>query len=194
MRIACIGEGQTEYFCLPTIVGRRGHTVVGNLIVNGCSEDWELAISSKVIPRVFGMAEKQPDKILITLDRERRPRCSPLLAQSALQLIGDALTAKNMKCSVAIVVADLSFESILFADYSLVDRLAILRTPLSPRLGATLDGKNALAHIADCLLPGKSYDKVVHGRALAQKLRLDEAGVLNRSRSLRKLLKEIPGV
>jgi hypothetical protein len=194
MKIACIGEGPTEYTCLPTILGRLGHVVVGTLTCNGCPENWEQAIRQKVTPRVFGLAEKEPDKVLVVLDREDRSECCPDLARSALNLISEALRLRNVTCSVAVIVADRTFESILFADYENLDRLTILNGPVSHSFGEATDGLKVLSSLKGQLQPGQRYDKVYHGKGLAQRLKLDDANVLARSRPLRKLLKEAPAV
>src|SRR5260370_3339389 len=193
MRIGCVGEGMTEYSCLPTIVSGLGHIVVGNVSCNGCYDDWEQTIRQKVIPRVFGMAVKNPDKIIVALDREDRDECCPDLAQIALNLIGEALRSKNLTCSVALIIADRTFETILFADYESVDKMTILTNPISHLFGESTDGVNVLARVRAHLKAGQRYDKIIHGKRLAQRLILADPVVLaGRNRSLRKLLKEIP--
>src|SRR5260370_42268621 len=101
MRIACVGEGMTEYSCLPTIVSGLGHIVVGNLTCNGCSDDWEQTIRQKVIPRVFGMAVKNPDKIIVALVRGVRDESSSDLVLIALKLIDEGVRLKNLTFSMA---------------------------------------------------------------------------------------------
>jgi hypothetical protein len=89
------------------------------------------------------------------------------------------------------VIADREFECVLFADSELVDKKAILASPLSPLLGNTTDGKNVLALLDRVLKPGKGYRKKEHGPALASKMRLLDVSVTRRSRSLQKLVKEL---
>lgn len=97
----------------------------------------------------------------------------------------------NIAAAFSIVVSDRMFESIVMADYELVDRLPILSRSVSGDFGVSIDGKNPMAILDRALLPGKAYHKVRHGGALASKMRLDSPIVTSRSRSLRKLLKEL---
>lgn len=72
MNIACVGEGDSEYFCLPKIIGRLGHVVISNANLGGCADDWDRMFSIQILPYVQTAALKQPDKILIVVDREKR--------------------------------------------------------------------------------------------------------------------------
>lgn len=141
MNIACIGEGETEFFCVPKIVGRLGNVVVSNVNIGGCAEDWDYSFSNQILPHVQAVALKQPDKILIVVDKERRPLCSPELATRASSIIEQGLLAVSLVTPFAIVVSDKKFESIVMADYELVDRLPILQGPISGSFGPSLDGK-----------------------------------------------------
>lgn len=191
MNIACIGEGDTEFFCLPKIVGRLGNVVISNANVGGCAEDWDYSFSNQILPYARTAALKKPDKILIVVDKERRHGCCPELAGRAASIIAQGLAAVNLATPFAIVVADKKFEAIVMADYELVDRLPILRQPVSALLGPSLDGKDPKSVINRALRAGQSYHKVRHGSALAGKMRLSDEAVLGRSRSLRKLVKEL---
>ena len=190
MKIGCIVEGDTEYHCVPCILGRLGHIIIKVLTVNGTFEDWEKTIRIKVVPRALGIAQRRPDKILVALDRERREHCCPSLAATAKEIIDEELAAANLPCDVGVVVSDPQFEATLFAEYANVDSMTILKEQISHRFGPTTDGVNVLAHVKAVLRPGAAYDKVVHGHGLSKLLPLDDVTVLNRSRALKKMMKE----
>jgi hypothetical protein len=194
VNIACIGEGDTEFFCVPKIAGRLGNNIVSNANLGGCAADWDVAFSVQILPYVRTAALKAPDKILIVVDRERRQECCPRLVERAVTIIANGLAEVNLAAPFSIVIADKKFESILMADYELVDRLPILSKPVSANFGEILDGKDPKSIVDRALRAGAAYHKVRHGKALASKMRLDSEIVLGRSRSLRKLVKELKGV
>ena len=194
MTFACVVEGHAEFNCIPSLLGRRGHTVIGRLTLNGGNGKslWAALIRNKVFPRVRGMALKRPDKVLVVLDREDRSDCCPTLASTAAAILQQALAAENIVCCLSIVVCDRNFENALFADVQLVDRLAIIapQHKFSTSVPASLDGVNVLARLKSCLAPGQCYDKVRHSLALIRELDYNDAQVLQRSRCLQKLIKE----
>lgn len=193
MKVACIGEGDTEFFCVPKIIGRLGHVVISNANLGGCSQDWDQTFSAQILPYVQTAALKHPDRILIVVDREKRPECCPRLVQRAIAIVTNGLAQVNLTTPFSIVVSDKKFESVLMADYELVDKLPILAQPVSPGFGPSLDGTDPKPLLDRALRPGMAYHKVRHGGALAAKMRLDTETVLRRSRSLRKLVKEFTG-
>jgi hypothetical protein len=191
VKIACVGEGDTEYFCVPKIIGRLGHIVVSNANLGGCCQDWDQTFTAQILPYVRTAALKRPDKILIVLDREKRPECCPSLVQRAITIVTDGLAQVNLSTAFSIIVSDKKFESVVMADYELVDKLPILERAVSPEFGDSLDGKDPKTIVDRALKPGTAYHKVRHGGALASRMRLDSETVLQRSRSLRKLVKEL---
>lgn len=191
MKIACVGEGDTEFFCVPKMVGRLGHVVISNANLGGCAGDWDYVFSEQVLPYVRTAALKSPDKILIIVDKEKRQDCCPELVGRASAIVANGLAAVNLITPFAIVIADRKFESIVMADYELVDKLPILSRSVSADFGPSLDGKDPKPVVDRALRPGSAYHKVRHGSALASKMRLDNQTVLQRSRALRKLVKEL---
>jgi hypothetical protein len=191
MRVACVSEGETEYICVPKIVGRLGHVVVSNVHVGGCADDWNQVFEVQMLPFIKTAALKNPDKILIVVDREARVDCTPTLAAKAIQIVSAGLQAAKLNIPFTIVISDRQFEVLVMADYDLVDKLDILRQPVAPHFGDCLDGINPKAIIDSLLKPGRKYHKVKHGGALASKMRLADQTVLARSRSLRKIVKEL---
>lgn len=192
MRIGCIVEGDTEYYCTPKLLGRLGHVVLTPLSIHGSSGNWEQLLLRKVVPRIRALALKAPDKIIIMLDREDRPDCTAELARQATQVISHEITNFKITCSIAIIIADKYFECLLFADYDLLDSMPIFSERVSPRLGDTTDGKNVLALAKAALREGERYRKNEHGPILARRINLDSTAVAGRNRALRKLLKEAP--
>jgi len=90
-----------------------------------------------------------------------------------------------------VVVANREFETIVFADYAVVDNLGCLKGPISQTFAVSTDSQNVLGWLKGHLKPGHSYDRPRDGKILAQKMDLSSPVVLNRSRALRKLIKEL---
>jgi hypothetical protein len=192
--VACVVEGKTEYFTVPKLVGRLGHAVVLTLKFDGGNNDecpWESLIDSRVVPRVIGAAEKGPDKILVVIDREGRNDCSPELGEQALQIIHSGLADRNLTARVGIVVCDRRFENLLMADTELVDNFKFLLSRFSDKIGQHSDGKNVVRLFNECCPKTQRYDKLAHGIALARNMAITSQAVQSRSRSLRKLVKEL---
>ena len=148
-------------------------------------------ITKKVIPLVLAMSARNPEKILIALDREKRSDCAPDLARKAVNLIQANCGYHLTKCTVSVVVSNRSFEALLFADYAAVDTLDILRNKCSGTFPDTTDERDVLSWIRPHLKRGRSYHKHNHGKELAQRLDLDSAEVQRRNCSIRKLVKDM---
>jgi hypothetical protein len=193
VRIAFIAEGQTEYYCLPKIAGRLGNTILRVALVKGtCADlDWARYFSIRVVPLVRAMLLHQPEKIIVVLDRESRDDCSPKLAELGLEVIIRECGYCLGGCGVTVVISNRMFECLLFADYAALDALNILKVPASEFLPASTDGRLILGKLKGHLRRGCYYDKLQHGIALAQKLDIADENTLQRSRSLRKLVKEL---
>lgn len=193
LRIAIIGEGQTEYYCMPKIVGRCGHIVVGKAWIRQVSPnfDWERLFELRVVPLVMAMLTKHPEKIVVILDREDRPECPGDLANRAIAVIRANCGHCLMACAIVVVISDKNFECVLFADYEAVDALPILREKISARFPPHTDGAGVLGWIRHVLKPGCAYHKLRDGMFLAQRLRVDQTAVRARNRSLRKLVHEL---
>lgn len=192
MLVACVVEGQTEYYCLPPVLAKLGHAVIPPLIMRGSSGDWAELFRQDVVPRVRALRLKQPNKILVVLDREKRPECPPELARQGLEVINGELAHVGEPCPVAVVVANRHFECVLFADYMAVDNLNIANKSASELFGDCTDGKNVLSILRASSKPNTVYHKTEHGPRLARQLRVDEESVVSKSRCLRKLIKEVP--
>lgn len=191
MLVGCVVEGDTEYYCLPSLLGRLGHTPLRPLITYGSSGDWETLIRGRVAPRVKALALKSPEKIIVVLDREDRQECPAALAARALEALRQELAGLKVP-PLAIVIADRCFECILFADYEALDSIPVFEGAPSALLGETTDGKNVLSVLKRTLKPGRRYRKSEHGLALARRMNLRSPAVAGRSRALRKLLREAP--
>lgn len=196
MRVAVIGEGQTEYYCLPTIAGRLGNTVLGQAHIRGSNAgfDWDNLIRTRVAPYVHVMAVRRPDKIVIVLDREEREDCAPELAERAMQIIQAECAHYLGQAAVAVIICDRKFECLLFADYEAVESIGILQQMATAAFPPVTDEVNVPALIKPHLQKGKTFNKHRHGKQLAQRMALHEEKVLDRNRSMRKLVKELtPG-
>lgn len=194
MKIAIVGEGQTEFYCVPTIVGRLGHQVVGVMHIRGGCDlgyDWPRFVGERIAPAVEIMAYRKPEKIVVVLDREDRDACSPELARTGLTIVQEKCGRFLGNCEVGIVVSNRRFECLLFADYQGVDRLPILRMPVSGSFPPTTEGENVIRWIHGALRRGFAYDKIRDGKFLAQRIALRDPVVLGRSRSLSKLVSDL---
>jgi hypothetical protein len=195
LRVAIIGEGQTEYYCVPKIAGRLGQVVVGKAWIRMVSPDfdWERLFELRIVPLVMAMLAKNPEKIVVILDKEDRAECPADLAQKGLAVITSKCGYCLGACALAVVISNKNFECILFADYAAVDRLAILRAPVSVNFPSETDGRGVLSWIKEFLKPGYAYHKIRDGMFLAQRVEFSQPEVKARSRSLRKLVKELGG-
>ena len=194
MKVAIIGEGQTEYYCLPKFVGRLGHVVVGQarIVMPNPEFNWERLFELRIVPLVHAMLTKNPDKILMVLDKEHRPDCCPELARRGLAVIAQHCGHCLGCCQVGVVISDMNFESVLFADYEVVDQLTILESEnVSSTFPPSTDGQNVLPWISHSLKPGHAYQKIRDGMFLAKRIQLTSQHVQARNRSLRKLVHEL---
>lgn len=153
--------------------------------------DWERLFELRVVPLVMAMLAKRPEKIIIILDRENRVVCPPELASRGLAVITARCGYSLGACELTLVISDKNFECMLFADYSAVDRLRILRARISQSFPATTDGVGVLSWIKHALNPGASYHKIRDGMNLASHGEFMLPEVQQRSRSLRKLMHEL---
>lgn len=193
MKVALIGEGQTEYTCLPKLAGRLGNAVVGRArtLTVSSNYDWCQFFEKRVVPLVLAMLQNCPEKIVIVLDREDRDGCPPELAAQGLEVLTKHCGYCLGGCALSIVISNRKFESMLFADYSAVDELPILTQPISQNFPDTTDDRSVTSWLNPALGDGCVYDKVQHGAMLAQRIDLANPRVQERSRSLRKLVKEL---
>ena len=197
MKVGIIGEGDTEFYCIPTLVSKKGHQVVGCHNLRGVGGDypWDSLFTKKIYPYVRGFAVKsavnKPDKVLIIIDREDRSECCGGLAAEGVRLITHKLAEENLSIATSVVIPNRQIECWLMADTSALDRSPLFERPLSPLLGDNLDETNVMKVINDNLKKGQKWDKPKFGKALVQKLNLENETVLRRSRSLRKLIKEV---
>jgi hypothetical protein len=197
MKIGIIGEGDTEYACLPTMVSKLGHTVVGNHNLCGIGANYptESLFAKKIYPYVRGLSIKsmqsRPDRVVIVLDRENRTECSGEIAAAGLKILERELSKENLIMPISVVVANRQFECWLLADTTALDGSPLFKDVLSSQIGPTIDEINVLGIIRANLRPSCGWDKPRYGKALAQKLDLTSPEVLSASRSLRKFVKEL---
>jgi len=197
MKVGVIGEGPTEYRCVPSLVARLNHRVVGvhDLGGIGGSFPWDKAILLRVYPYVRSFAVRgspsRPDKVIVVVDREDRPECCGALAGRGCDLIRAELAKEGLEISTSIVLANRQFECWLFAQPELLDGSPIFKVRISSLINSETDEKNILSMVNASLKQGRKWDKPGYGKALAQRLELTNPAVLGRSRSLRKFVKEL---
>jgi hypothetical protein len=194
VRVAFIGEGHTEFYCLPKIAGRLGNVIVANAWARPVSTDfdWERFFELRVVPLVIAQAIKQPHKIVVVLDREDRDECTPDLARRGLAVILTKCGHCLGNVGVSVVISNRYFECLLFADYTAVDGLKILRGPVSHSFPDHTEGERVLGWLRKGVLrAGCAYHKIRDGMFLAGRVDLLSEAVLARNRSLRKLVSEL---
>jgi len=197
MMFGVIGEGETEYNCVPSMIATLGHTVAGVHNLGGVGPDypWDRVFTDKIYPYVRGFAvkrpENRPDRVLIVLDRESREDCCGNLASAAEELLSQSLAKDNLTISLSVVLANRQFECWLLANIHVLDKSRIMKRPISELLNGGTDERNVLRIITSNLVRGETWDKPRYGKQLAQRLDLQDASVLANSRSLRKFVKEV---
>ena len=197
MKIGVIGEGDTEYHCLPTLAAKFGHIIVSTYNLGGVGPEfpWEGLMRKRVFPLLRACVRKhdagRPDKVLIVIDREDRSDCCPDLASQAKLVLDSCLGEENLEIDFSVVLPDPCFECWLFADTTALDNSPLFTRRLSEVIGATTDGRRIESLIKPHLKKSEKWDKVKFGKPLAQRLDLTNPAVLAASRSLRKLVKEL---
>jgi hypothetical protein len=197
MKLGIIVEGETEYFCIPELASKLKHTVTGRHHLRGVGSDypWEDVCNKLVYPYVRGFAlqnsARRPDKVVIVVDREERSECCGGLATHGEKVLKEKLAEENLDINLSIVLPNTQFECWLLAEAELLDRCPMFKRPLSRLIGGTTDGKDILSIINANLKPSRNWDKIRFGLALAKKMDLSKGTVLERSRSLRKFVKEL---
>jgi hypothetical protein len=193
LKVAVVGEGLTEYNCVPTLAGRLGNNIIRHVHFRGSNAgfEWDQLFRKRIAPLVNAVAASSPDKIAVVLDREDREDCPGDLAQRGLAIIQAECRHCLGNCIVAVVVSNREFETMLFADYAAVDGLESLTGPISQTFASSTDSENVVGWLKGNFKPGHSYDKPRDGKILAQRMELDNPAVLARSRCLRKLIKEL---
>lgn len=197
MKIGIIAEGFTEYESVPKLVGKLGHSVVGRNNLRGIGEEfpWEALFERKIFPLVRAYAlrpySNRPDKVLIVIDRENRPECCGQLAALGSSVLQNLLSAESLSIATSIVLPNRCIECWLFAQPELLDTSPLFKRPIALQIGNAIDEKNILQIVKNNLAPNKTWDKIAHGKLLAQAINLSSPSVLARSRSLRKFVKEL---
>jgi hypothetical protein len=193
VKVTIIGEGLTEYYCVPTLAGRLNNVVLRCFQFGGSNEgvDWDVLFHKRIVKFVKIAALSEPDKILVVLDRENRDTCPAELSAKGNEIILKECGYCLGTSTVSVVVSNRKFESLLFCDYEAVDSLGILNGPVSVGFPPSTDERNVISWLHGSYKPGYNYDKVRDGKHLAQTLRLTDNVVLARSRSMTKLVKEL---
>ncbi len=197
MKIGIIGEGETEYDCLPTLISKYGHTIVGVYSLGGVGGKypWVELFTIKIYPYVRAFALKhpagRPDKVLVILDREEREECCGTLASTAQALLRKKMEEDKLTMTLSVVLANRQLECWLLADTTALDMSPLFKNSISGLLGENVDERNVLNIIKANLKSGVNWNKRRYSKKLAQHLDIKNPKVLGRSRSLRKLVKEI---
>lgn len=197
IKIGAVVEGQTEYYCVPKLVGKLGQVFLSPPIcLKGVGEriPWEDLIRKFVVNKVKILALRHtppPDKILVIIDREGRPECCPSLAKKCEDILSEELSQSGICVPTKMIIPNNQFECWLFAQPELLDSMNIFNVKVSELLPQEIDESNPLSIVKENLKQGKGWDKIKYGAFLAQKININDPLVLARSRSLRKFVKEV---
>ena len=114
-----------------------------------------------------------------------------MLSVQAEGLLAQALAQENLTLPVSVVLANRQFECWLLANTTALDSSPLVKGPISPYLAESVDEVDVLGIIKSKLRRGCGWDKPRYGKALAQRLDIEDDTILSRSRSLRKFVKEL---
>ena len=192
--IALVVEGEAEYGALPILVRNAGGRAVNPIIFRGqfVSAIDRLAVE-RIAPRVRLAMHKNVAKVVVVLDREQRSECAPEVASIVAEAVRQSLRDKysyDGTPPVVVVCADLSMENWLLADAEGLAACRLLSRQPSVGSRTNVDGRDALRALKNACRPGRSYQKRRDAPILAERVRVTDASVRQRSRSLRKFLKE----
>lgn len=190
--LGLVVEGESEYYGLPHFLQRLGirHTVPA--VFRGQSGTMGAeGVARRAIPYIKAQLNKQVRKVLVVIDREDRSECSGQLAAGVNFQISRMLTAERIEASIVVVCANTKFENWLIADPQGLAGHKLVLPSLRQRKPLNVDGKDGEAELRRCFVKGKHYTKGTLTGQLAALVRLEDKRVQARSRSLRKLIKEV---
>lgn len=192
--IALVVEGEAEYGALPILVRNAGGRTVNPFVFRGQSDcALPRLAKERIAPKVRLAIYRDVAKVIVVLDRERRPECPGGVAAAIAIAIREVL---RQQCGYAglppivVVCADRSTENWLLADAEGLAGCNLLARRPSVGSRTNVDGRDASQALKNACRPGRSYHKRRDAPILAARVRVTDASVLQRSRSLRKFLKE----
>lgn len=193
--IGLVVEGDSEYHALPVLLAKLQvrHATPANF--HGQSDTMTpKQLVHRALPCVQAQARKRVSRIIVVLDRESREECAPDFASNVQDVLIRRLTADNARpaCPIVVVCADRKIENWLFADPAGLAKSELVRRATSKRRApANVDGTDGEADLKALMFPHHPYRSGTMTGELAKHIRVECSKVQQRSRSLRKFVKEV---
>lgn len=191
--IGLVVEGTTEYEAVPGILDRLSirHTTPSN--AHGFPSDAAIstAVKTRLLQHVRVQLAKGADKVVVLLDREGRPASPESFQQSVREEIRshvERLDGRNAAAKVEVAACNSTFENWIISDPKGLMKSAYVDKDLTNQVSCHADDKDALALLKSALRKGKAYNKTLHGPALAEHVRVQDAAVRQCSQSLRRFI------
>lgn len=188
-------EGQAEYGAVPALLrkagARPGTPIVFRGQALGCPV--RVLVQRKLLSPTRAAVLRGYSKVVVILDRETRKDCPGQFAQCVLAELVRQLRSDfsyEGHPPVCVVCADRSLENWLVSDPQGLADHAYIEKDISGRVGANADGDDAVEIIKWAYRGNSRYDKRRDAPSLAAKVRVEQADVRGRSKSLDKLLRE----
>jgi hypothetical protein len=193
--LALVVEGESDVGAIPILLRTAGAKVGAVIKTGGQATECTLPtlVEKYLLKPVRAAILKDPEKVIVVLDREDRTTCPGQFATAVLQEIQSQLASQFGYMgtpAVVVVCADRKLENWLIADPAGLARHAHIRHDCATRVGAVADGKDALSILRWAYKKGTTYHKRRDAPALAKQVRTSSTQVRRRSKSLDKLLRE----
>lgn len=189
-------EGEAEYAAIPVLLRSRGIETGRPIIYRGQGVDCTISVlvERKLLRPTLAAFEKRCGRVVVVIDRERRPDCPGDFAQRVANELRRQLRARagyDGEPPVSVVCADRCLENWLLADPEAFGGHAYIVRSVVKRVGNNADGIDAIGIIKWAFRRGKQYDKVRDAPTFAANVRAELPVARGRSRSLNKFLKEL---
>jgi len=191
--IGLVVEGKSEYYAIPIFLRKLGIGFTTPAVFHGQSHDMRPAsVSARVFPYARTQLKRRISKLLIILDRESRDACAPHLAEEVRSALARNLSdaSVSVSCPITVICADRTLENWLLADPAGLSRHAFVKKALRETRPVNVDGSNGKRDLARHFVRGRFYVEGELSGDLANQVRVEEASVQRRSRSLRKFVSE----
>ena len=196
MTIQLIVHGDTEYYCLPSILKKFGVSVLTpfNLQGKGFGDNRYELVKEKLVRAIELVRKINPGKIIIVTDKEEKPFCPGELSSLIKKQLLSRIEQKHGKQfrdglpEISVVIANSCYENWLIADPEGIAKSRLLKK--QPNIKETADSKPAIRILNGCMANHRKYDKRSHAPKFTALADFKSLKVRARSKSLRKFLKE----
>lgn len=196
LRFVLVVEGVSEYGAIPVLLRTAGYSPMAIMQFGGQAIDCDVTtlVDRCLVKHTWLAMLKQPDKVIVVLDRENRPDCPGQFASAIrtelIRQLTEAFRYSGAPC-LNVVCADRKLENWLIADPAEVAKHSYISRSFASKVGNNADSKDAEAIIKAAYRSGTQYHKRRDAPRLALRVRTNQPAVRNRSDSLDKLLREV---